>query len=66
MNSLDTRPTVIIPRGKTLAAGLAAIDRLEANTPKHTVSDPFLFDRMRTHFRVGILDLKDIPGGSNE
>ena len=56
--------TTTIPKGPHLGAGLKAIRNLEHNTKSN--SDPFLFNRMRTHFVNGILDLADIPGGSNK
>jgi len=63
-SSQETQPERQPPKGDNLKRGLEAIDRLEKNSRNN--SDPFLFNRMRTHFKAGILDVGDIPGGSNK
>lgn len=43
------------PQGAVLKDGLIKINKMQRNTKNN--SDPFLFDRMRTHFVNGLLDL---------
>ncbi len=51
----DVTDRVHVPDGVELRDGLARIDNMERNTKGN--SDPFAFQRMRTHFRHGLFDL---------
>jgi hypothetical protein len=42
--------TIIIPSGTVLREGMERIDKMERNSKNH--SDPFAFQRMRTHFKL--------------
>lgn len=44
------------PTGEDLRRQLAEVDKIERNTPKHSLSDPFIFNRMRAHVRSGIFN----------
>jgi hypothetical protein len=46
--------TTIIPSGAMLRDGLARIDAMERHTKSN--SDPFAFNRMRAHFKLGIFE----------
>jgi hypothetical protein len=51
----DTKVTTIsIPHGTTLRDGMMRIDAMERHSKAN--SDPFAFNRMRTHFKHGIFE----------
>lgn len=50
----ESRDTTIIPSGAVLHDGLARINKMERHAKNN--SDPFAFDRMRAHFKLGIFE----------
>ncbi len=50
----ESKDTTIIPSGAALHDGLARINSMERHTKSN--SDPFAFNRMRTHFKLGIFE----------
>lgn len=47
---------IVRPSEASVRANLRHIDSVRRNTPVHSISDPFVFDRMRARAKIGLYD----------